>query len=78
MDTRRKRHTMKRLLKRMGRLLGLIERRWWDDLDCSPVVMIEGQMLAAALERLPEGIQPVCKWPAKIPVPDVADDAVWG
>lgn len=42
---------MKRILKRIGRWLGLIERRWWDDLDCSPVIMIEGQMLAAALER---------------------------
>lgn len=42
---------MKRILKRTGRWLGLIERRWWDDLDCSPVIMIEGKMLAAALER---------------------------
>lgn len=53
---------MKRILNRMGRWLGLIERRWWDDLDCSPVVVIGGQMLAAALERMPAGIQPVCKW----------------
>lgn len=68
---------MKRIMKRIGRWFGLIERRWWDDLDCSPVIMIEGQMLAAALERLPAGIQPVCKWPEKIPVPDVADEAVW-
>ena len=44
---------MKRILKRMGRWLGLIERRWWDDLDCSPVVVVGEQMLAAALERLP-------------------------
>lgn len=69
---------MKRTLKRIGRWLGLIERRWWDDLDCSPVVMIEGQMLAAAFERLPEGIQPVCNWREKIPVSDAADDAVLG
>jgi hypothetical protein len=69
---------MKRILKRIGRWLGLIDRRWWDDLDCSPVIVIEGKMLAAALERLPAGIQPACKWPEKIPVPDVADEAVWG
>lgn len=53
---------MKRILKRIGRWLGLIERRWWDDLDCSKVIMIEGQMLAEALERMPAGIQPVCRW----------------
>ena len=69
---------MKRLLKRMGRLLGLIERRWWDDLDCSPVIVIEGQMLAEALERMPAGIQPVCNWREKIPVSDAVDDAVLG
>ena len=67
---------MKRILKRMGRWLGLIERRWWDDLDCSPVVVVGEQMLAAALERLPAGIQPVCKWTTTMPVPDTADEAV--
>ena len=53
---------MKRILKRMGRWLGLIERSWWDDLDCSPVVVIGGQMLAAALDKMPAGVQPICKW----------------
>lgn len=44
MDTRGKGHTMKqiqirkvtkmkRIMKRIGRWFGLIERRWWDDLD---------------------------------------------
>ena len=27
---------MNRIMKRMGRWLGLIERRWWDDIDCTP------------------------------------------